>query len=71
MEGCKRPPKMPSKTWVSRAEIVAHAPARSPMRKTAQPDYDHGGNRNWPAFKCPVYKPTVKRAMAYDEPPQK
>ena len=25
MECCKRPPKMPSKTGVSRAEIAAHA----------------------------------------------
>ena len=25
MECCKRPPKMPSKTRVSRVEIVAHA----------------------------------------------
>ena len=25
MESCKRPPKMPSKTGVSRAEIAAHA----------------------------------------------
>jgi hypothetical protein len=39
--------------------------------ETAQPDYDRGGNRNWPAFKCAVHKPTVKRAMAHDELPQK
>ena len=38
--------------------------------ETTQPDYDHGGNRNWPAFKCVVYKPTLKRAMGYDEPPK-
>ena len=29
MECCKRPPKMPSKTGVSRAEVVAHAFERS------------------------------------------
>ena len=28
-------------------------------------------NANWPAFKYAVYKPTVKRAMGYDEPPKK
>ena len=39
--------------------------------ETSQPDYDHGGNRNWPAFKCAVYKPTAERAMAYDGLPQK
>jgi hypothetical protein len=35
--------------------------------EASQPDYDHGGNRNWPAFRCAIYKPTVKRAMGYDE----
>jgi hypothetical protein len=26
--------------------------------EASQPDYDHGGNRNWPAFRYAIYKPT-------------
>lgn len=59
----------PQSVWSTKGSCLTEADKK--QSETAQPDYDHGGNRNWPAFKCAVYKPTVKRAMAYDELPQK
>ena len=59
----------PQSVWSTKGSCLTEADKK--QSEMAQPDYDHGGNRNWPAFKCAVYKPTVKRAMAYDELPQK
>ena len=58
----------PQSVWPSKRECLIEADKK--QSETAQPDYDHGGNRNWPVFKCVVYKPTVKRAMGYDELPK-
>jgi hypothetical protein len=55
--------------WSAKEQCQSEADKK--QSESTQPDYDHRGNHNWPAFKCVVYKPTVKRAMAYDEPSQK
>ena len=55
--------------WPTKEQCQIEADKK--QSETTQPDYDHGGNRNWPAFKCVVYKPTVRKAGGYDEPPQK
>jgi hypothetical protein len=45
MECCKRPPKMPSKTGVSRAEIAAHAFECSVGSRDASEQFEaHDGN---------------------------
>jgi hypothetical protein len=59
----------PQSVWSTKEQCQIEADKK--QSETTQPDYDHGGNRNWPAFKCAVYKPAVKRAMAYDEVPKK
>jgi hypothetical protein len=59
----------PQSVWSTKGQCQTEADKK--QSETTQPDFDHGGNRNWPAFKCAVYRPTVKRAMAYDELPKK
>jgi hypothetical protein len=59
----------PQSVWSTKERCQTEADKK--QLETTEPDYDHGGNRNWPAFKCAVYKPTVKRAMAYEELPKK
>lgn len=59
----------PQSVWPTKERCQIEADKN--QSETTQADYDHGGNRNWPAFRCTVYKPTVKRAMGYDEQPQK
>jgi hypothetical protein len=58
----------PQSVWPTKRECLIEADKK--QSETAGPDYDHGGNSNWPAFKCVVYKPTLKRATGYDEPPK-
>jgi hypothetical protein len=58
----------PLSVWSTKGQCQIEADKK--QSETAQPDHDHGGNRNWPAFRCVVYKPTVKRAMGYDELPK-
>jgi hypothetical protein len=57
----------PQSVWSTKDQCLIEADKK--QSEASQPDYDHGGNRNWPAFRCAVYKPTVKRAMGYDETP--
>jgi hypothetical protein len=58
----------PQSVWSTKEKCQTEADKK--QLETTQPDYDHGGNRNWPAFRCVVYKSTLKRALGYDEPPK-
>jgi hypothetical protein len=51
----------PQSVWPTKEQCQIEADKK--QSETTQPDYDRGNmNRNWPIFKCVVYKPTVKRA---------
>ena len=52
MECCKRPPKMPSKTGVSRAEIAAHAFECSIGSRGASEQFKAHDGKCYPDCRC-------------------